>query len=153
MIKLKPFLVSLLVTLGVGGLAGFLTSGSMEIYDMLKLPPLAPPPLVFPIVWTVLYILMGVSAYLVYMDGTPESRGELLIYAAPLAVNFAWPLLFFNIQAFMLSFLWLLLLLVLVLVMIVAFYKIKPLAAYLQIPYLVWILFAAYLNFGVWLLN
>ena len=66
------------MTLGVGGLAGFLTSGSMEIYEMLELPPLAPPPLVFPIVWTVLYILMSISAYLVYMDGTPESRGELL---------------------------------------------------------------------------
>ena len=153
MIKLKPLILFLLVTLGVGGLAGFLTSGSMEVYESIALPPLSPPPVVFPGVGGVLYILMAVSAYLIYMESKPGNRGELLLYAVQLAVNFAWPILFFNLQAFLISFLWLVFLLLLVVVMIILFYRIKPLAAYLQIPYLLWLCFAAYLNFGVWLMN
>ena len=106
-----------------------------------------------PVVWSILFILMGISAYLIYMEGGEKRRGALIIYGVQLAANFVWPILFFQMQAFLLSFIWLALLWLLVLIMIIAFYRIKPLAAYLQIPYLVWLTFAGYLNLAIYLLN
>lgn len=154
-IRFKPLIISLLISLGVGALSGFLTKGSMKIYQSLIQPPLAPPPWVFPVVWTVLYILMGISAYLVFMSHAPEAQKAtaLTIYALQLAVNFIWPILFFNLGWILFAFFWLLLLIVLIVWMIVLFRRVSPLAAYLQVPYLVWTIFAGYLNWGVYLLN
>lgn len=153
LIKLKPLVVSILIPLLVGGLSALLTMGQMEIYPALTLPPLAPPSFLFPVVWAILYILMGVSAYLVYMSSSPSKTSALILYGIQLLVNFVWPLLFFNLQNYLVSFLWLVLLWVLTLAMVIAFYKIKPAAGLLQIPYLLWITFAGYLNLAIYLLN
>jgi benzodiazapine receptor len=154
MIKLKPLVLSLLISLGVGGLSGLLISGSTGVYESALRPPLSPPAAVFPVVWTILYILMGISAYLIWMSSpSPERKRALTIYGVQLGVNFIWPLLFFCAQAFFPAFLWLVLLLILVIVMISAFSRLNRTAALLQVPYLVWTVFAAYLNLGVWFLN
>lgn len=151
----KPYAIWILVTEAVGALAGFLTRDGTALYrDTIAKPPLSPPALVFPIVWSILYGLMGFSAARISQSPASSDRHRALnLYVAQLILNFFWPLLFFNAQAFGLAFFWLLLLWVLVLRMILAFWKVDPLAAKLQLPYLLWLTFAAYLNLGVWLLN
>lgn len=153
MIKLKPLAFQLLLSLGVGGLAALLTRGSMEAYGSLRQPPLSPPGWVFPVVWSLLYLLMAVAAYLVWMKGGPGRDRALALYGAQLGANFLWPLLFFNLQNYALAFFWLVLLWGLVLVTIWRFYRVSPAAGRLLVPYLVWVTFAGYLNAGVWLLN
>lgn len=151
----KPYVISVAIALGVGGLSGLLSMGGMEAYATSVLKPnLTPPGWLFPVVWSVLYVLMGISAAIVWLsdESTARSRG-LNLYVAQLIVNFFWSLIFFNAQAFGFAVIWLLLLWVLVLLMILQFYKVNRLAALLQIPYLVWLTFAAYLNIGVWVLN
>ena len=152
--KLKPYIISILIALGVGGLSALLTMGNMK-GDFIS-PPLSPPPVLFPIVWTVLYTLMGISFALVYEKGKEENidiSGALGIYLIQLAVNFFWSIIFFNMQAYLFAFLWIILLGVLIITMIKRFYEISPLAAYLQIPYLLWVTFAAYLNLAIYILN
>lgn len=145
--KYKTYIVQILIALLVGGLAGLLTRGSMDVYEQVIKPPLAPPPILFPIVWGILYTLMGISAALVY-----ETEGKIpFIYWLQLFVNFLWPIIFFNMEAFFFAFIWIVLLLVLIVVMILEFYRINKTAALLQIPYLLWTLFATYLTFFIWL--
>lgn len=154
--KIKPYVVSILIALAVGGLSAFLTRNSMDIYGELITPPLSPPSFLFPIVWSVLYILMGISAAMIYTDKASlfkERSSAIATYASSLIVNFAWSIIFFNFRAFLLAFIWLLFLLFLIIKTIVAYKKINPTAAYLQIPYAIWVAFAGYLNFGIWLLN
>lgn len=151
--KVLPIIIALAIPLAVGGLAGLLISGSMSFYDEIKKPPLAPPGIVFPIVWAILYILMGISSYLVWKEKTPESRMALYIYAVQLILNFVWPLIFFNAQMFFLAFVWLLILLGVVIFMTKKFYDINKIAGLLQIPYILWLVFASYLNFFVFFLN
>lgn len=154
--KIKPYAISILIALGVGGLSALLTMGNMDIYDELVTPPLSPPSILFPIVWTALYILMGVSAAMVYKSGAApykEKTSAIAIYASSLVVNFAWSIIFFNLRAFLFSFIWLLFLFYLIIKTILAYKKIEPIAAYLQIPYAIWVAFAGYLNFGIWILN
>ena len=143
------------IPLLVGGLASFLTRGGMGVFMQLNQPPLSPPGWVFGVVWTILYILMGVSSYLVIQSGAEEEEinKALSVYVYQLIVNFLWPTFFFNFGWFFFAFLWLVLLWVLVFIMIRRFYNISKLAGILQIPYLIWLTFAAYLNLGVWLLN
>ena len=143
------------IPLLVGGLASFLTRGGMGVFMQLNQPPLSPPGWVFGVVWTILYILMGVSSYLVIQSGAEEEEinKALSVYVYQLVVNFLWPTFFFNFGWFFFAFLWLVLLWVLVFIMIRRFYNISKLAGILQIPYLIWLTFAAYLNLGVWLLN
>lgn len=151
--KWAAFAVALLLTLGVGGLAASLTRGAMVSYETVNKSPLTPPAAVFPIVWAVLYILMAVGAALVYLSGDPNRTRALSVFAAQLIVNFLWSIFFFNLQVYLFSFFWLLLLFVLIAAMTVLFYKISRPAALMQIPYLVWVAFAGYLNFMVWALN
>ncbi|MDY3619294.1 TspO/MBR family protein [Agathobaculum sp.] len=148
-------IVSILIPLIVGGLAGVLTMNSMSVYESLILPPLAPAPWVFPVVWTILYILMGVASWLVYRSDAPqdEKKGALKAYAVQLAVNFIWPILFFKLESYFTAFLWLVLLVILILVTIVRFARIDRRAAWLLAPYLLWTVFAGYLNLFIWLLN
>lgn len=151
----KTYLISILIALGIGGLSALLSMDSMRIYgEMMVKPPLAPPGWLFPVVWTALYTLMGISAGMIWLSpqGADRSRG-LNLYIAQLIVNFFWSLLFFNAQAFGFAALWLILLWVLVLLMILQFWKVDQLAAKLQIPYLIWLTFAAYLNISIWILN
>lgn len=138
-----------------GALAGWLSRDSTEIYNLtMQKPPLSPPEWVFPVVWPILYALMGIGAGLVAAQPPSKARSRgLNLMVAQLILNFFWSLLFFNLQAFGFSLLWLILLWGLVLLMILEFRKTVPLAAWLQIPYLLWLTFAFYLNAGVWLLN
>ena len=152
-IQWKTLIINLLIPLAVGGLAAFLTRDSMDIYSVITKPALAPPSIVFPIAWGILYILMGISAYMICVSDHPDTGGAIAVYAVQLAVNFLWPLVFFNGSLFWLAFATLVLLWVLVYIMIRRFYKIKPIAAYLQIPYLLWLTFAAYLNLMIAILN
>ena len=153
MIKLKPRLLSLLLSLGTGGLAALFTGNSMEFYQSLKQPPLSPPGWVFPLAWTILYSLMGVAAYLVWMRDSTGRNGALFFYGLQLIFNFVWPLLFFNARAYLASLIWLLLLWVLILITTARFFQETKAAGWLMIPYLLWVAFAGYLNAGVWLLN
>lgn len=154
-VQWKPLLVSLGVSLGVEALSGLLTAGSMDTYAKLYKPPLAPPGWVFPVVWTILFVLMGISAYLVYVtarkNNVPSSqvRSAYLWYGAQLVVNMGWSVIFFVFHAYLLAFAWLLLLWYLVFVTACKFYKISPLAGKLMIPYLLWLTFAAYLNLAI----
>lgn len=152
-INLKHLAISLAISLGVGILSGISTMGSMENFEKISKPPLTPPGIVFPIVWFILFTLMGISSYIIYESDSPNSKNALTVYGIQLVVNFIWPLLFFNMQAYLFSFIWILLLWILIIIMIVQFYKISKPAALLQIPYLLWVTFATYLNFGVFLLN
>jgi len=154
--KYKPYIVSVVIALAVGGLSAVVTSQSMEVYSKINQPPLSPPSTLFPIVWTILFTLMGISAALVYhfKDSKPdEVRIALIVYAVNLAVNFLWSIIFFNMQAYLFAFIWILLLIAVIVAMIVFFKRVSPLAAYLQIPYLLWVTFAAYLNLAIYILN
>ena len=150
-----PYIVWIVLTEAVGALAGWLTRDGTELYKtMIEKPPLSPPAIVFPIVWAILYALMGFSAARIYLSEPSEARsGSLHLYLIQLAVNFFWSIIFFNLQAFGGALIWLIALWVLILWMILSFRKVDPLAAWLQIPYLLWVTFAGYLNAGVWLLN
>ena len=154
-IRWGTLIVCIAIPLAVGAIASLLTKDSMMQFRELKQPPLAPPGWLFPVVWTVLYTLMGISSYLILTSGADreEVQNALSVYAYQLAVNFLWPTFFFNFRWFFFSFLWLLLLIFLVISMIREFYKISKPAAYLNIPYLLWLLFAGYLNFTIWWLN
>lgn len=151
--KLKPYLWSVLLAVGVGVLSGFLTKGSMPAYEEVLKPPLTPPSFIFPVVWTLLYILMGIGAAIVAKTGGKGQERALRVYGLQLAVNFFWSILFFNLQAYFLAFVWLVLLWLLIIVMIARFWKVNRCAALLQLPYLLWVTFAGYLNLGIWLLN
>lgn len=145
--KYKPYIIQFIIPLLVGALAGFLTRDSMSVYGEVIKPPLSPPPILFPIVWGILYVLMGISAVLIY-----KKEGSVpLIYWLQLLVNFFWPIIFFNMEAFLFAFIWIVLLLVLIVLMIIEFYRINKLAGLLQIPYLIWTAFATYLTFFIWL--
>lgn len=139
----------------VGFLSGWLSREGTVIFGQTAIqPPISPPAWVFPVVWTILYALMGISAARISLSPPSAARNRgLNLFIAQLVVNFFWSLIFFNAQAYGFAVLWLFLLWGLVLWMILIFYKVDPLAAYLQIPYLIWLTFAAYLNIGVWLLN
>jgi tryptophan-rich sensory protein len=150
--KIKPYVISILIPLGVGIFSSLFTRGNMDIYSTINVPPLAPPSILFPIVWTILYILMGVSSGLIYTSGQKSGRA-LTIYGISLFVNFLWSIIFFNLKAFLFAFVWLVLLIFLVAFTIVEYMKINKVAAYLQIPYLLWVAFAGYLSFGIFLLN
>jgi len=151
--KYKTLIACILIPLLVGVLAWLLSGGTSAVYDSIIKAPLSPPAWVFPIIWTILYILMGVSSYLVLESDCRQREKTLAVYALQLAVNFFWPLIFFRWQMFFLAFVWLVLLWVLVYIMIVRFFKCSKTAAYLQIPYLLWITFAGCLNFMIWVLN
>ncbi|MBQ7292988.1 MAG: tryptophan-rich sensory protein [Clostridia bacterium] len=154
--KIKPYVISIAIALAVGGVAAFLTRNDMNLYDEIILPPLAPPSILFPIVWSILYVLMGIGAAMIYLERDKAEnavRDALSVYGINLILNFMWSIIFFRFRMFLLSFIWLLALLAVIIKMILDFKKIKPIAGYLQIPYAVWVAFAGYLNFAIWWLN
>lgn len=154
-IKWKQLILCIAIPLLVGGLAATLTGGGMKVFESVNKPPLSPPAWLFPVVWTILYTLMGISSYLILNAEAEEEeiRKALTLYGYQLLVNFLWPTFFFSFQWYFFSFLWLLLLIGLVAGMIAQFYKISKLAAWLNIPYLAWLIFAGYLNFAIWRRN
>lgn len=152
--EIKPYVYSVLIALGVGAISALLTKNNMDIYNDITKPLLAPPMILFPVVWSILFILMGISSAMIYAaDERKFKSTALTIYAVQLIVNFFWSIIFFNMRAFLFAFLWLVLLWILIVFMIIFFAKIKPLSAWLQVPYLVWVTFAGYLTLMIYLLN
>lgn len=153
--KLRTFLIAVAIPLLVGSVAGLLTGNSMQVFEGLQQPHFAPPGILFPIVWTILYILMGIASYLIYTSGkgTEEVSNALTVYGVQLVANFLWPIVFFRFGWYTFAFFWLILLWVLVLYTILLFYRISKPAAWLMMPYLIWLTYAAYLNLGIVLLN
>ena len=154
--KIKTYAFFIIFTLAVGGLSALLTMNNMDIYESINKPPFAPPSIVFPIVWGILYVVMAIGAATVYItcreEGYPLSP-SMPLYFLQLGVNFFWSIIFFNLQNFLFAFLWLVLLFLLVAAMILSFYKVNKTAALIQIPYLIWITFAGILNYAVFVLN
>lgn len=142
---------SILIPIVAGGIIGFAISGFID-YNTLNKPPLWPPGFIFGIIWSILYILMGISYGILDTRNLADEKVNTAYYLQ-LIVNIIWPVLFFVLKARLLSSIWIVLLLVLIIYMIVTFNKKNKLAAYLQIPYLMWTAFATYLNIGVYLLN
>ena len=151
MSNFKAYLKSILTTVILGALVGFIISGFID-YNSLEKPPFSPSTSLFPIVWTILYILMGISYGILKSNGLVNQEINL-IYYSQLIVNLIWPILFFVLEWRFFAFLWIILLIVLVINMIIKFYNKNNLSALIQIPYLIWLVFAAYLNLGVYLLN
>ena len=155
--KIKPqaLLVSIGIPLLVGGLSALLSGGGMAAFSMLQKPPLSPPGWLFPVVWTILYVLMGIASYLVYTADADQQEisRALIAYGLQLFFNFFWSILFFRFGWYFFSFLWLAALWALILLTIRSFAVIDKRAAYLLIPYLIWVTFAGYLNLGIALLN
>ena len=151
MSKFKLYLKEILVPVILGGMIGLIISGSMD-YSSLQKPPLSPPGILFPIIWTILYILMGVS-YGILKDKNLVDEKINQIYFAQLLVNLLWPIFFFVLKWRLFSIMWIILLAILVSIMIYRFYQKNKVSGLLQIPYLLWTLYATYLTIGVYLLN
>lgn len=153
--KWKIYAFWILLSEGVGALSGWLTGEGTRLFsETAAQPPLSPPMWVFPVVWGLLYLLMGISAARVSLTPPSDERSRgLNLFVLQLVVNFFWSLIFFNAQAYGFALLWLILLWILVFLMIRSFFRTDPAAAKLQLPYLLWLTFAAYLNAGVWYLN
>lgn len=153
--KTKQLIIAIAIPLIVGAISAWLTMGNMEDFRALNQPPLSPPNWLFPVVWTILYTLMGIASYLVYRtDSNPGLRKRALtVYAVQLAFNFLWSIVFFNFKWYLFAFIWLIALWVLIYINIKQFSALSKPAGYMLIPYLIWVTFALYLNFGIYILN
>lgn len=151
-IQWKKLILCLVLPLAVGGLSAFLTQDSMKMFETIQKPPLSPPGWLFPIVWTILYLFMGIASYLV-LTFSKSNQTALTLYGIQLVFNFIWPLIFFNRQQYLFAFIWLILLWILILATIIQFDLISKPAKYFMLPYLLWVTFAGYLNFAIYLLN
>lgn len=153
--KLRQLLLCIGIPLAVGGLSAWITRGAMEEFQALNQPPLSPPGWLFPVVWSVLFVLMGIASYLALHAPAPEKtvRRALIFYGIQLGFNFLWSILFFNLGLYLVSFFWLILLWCLILLTTLQFSALNRRAAYLMLPYLLWVAFAGYLNLGIYILN
>ena len=151
----KTLAICILIPLAVGGLAALFTMGSMKDFAALDQPPLSPPGWLFPIVWTLLYTLMGIASYLVLeTDCPPEEKSRAFkAYFLQLAFNFLWSIIFFTFGAYEIAFAWLLALLVLIVITTSRFFRINRTAGILMLPYIAWVAFAGYLNLAIAYLN
>ncbi len=154
-IKWKTLIICILVPLAVGVLSGLLSGGSIDAFRALNKPPLSPPGWVFPVVWPILYILMGLASYFVLTSDAPKKQitSAINFYFLQLAFNFFWSILFFNFGLYLFSFIWLIALWILIIITTIKFYSVSHTAGYLMLPYLLWVTFAAYLNLAIYLLN
>lgn len=154
-INLRKLVLSFIIPFGVAFFAGVLTHNSMEVYHELALPPFSPPSRVFPIAWSILYFLMGLSLYGVSNSLERQQKKSLgyMIFGLQLFFNFAWTILFFVFGAYTFSAVWLSVLIAMIIMNIFIFYKISKPSAYMLIPYVLWCLFALYLNIGIAILN
>lgn len=151
-VDIKKLLFYIIITVLIGSIPSFFIKIG-DIYKQLNKPPLSPPGFLFPVVWTILFILMGISIYRIMMSKSDKKSEARLIYFIQLILNALWTPIFFGFNQYFLGFLWVLMLIILVVSMILIFYKIDKISSYLNIPYLIWLLFACYLSFGVYVLN
>lgn len=154
-VDIGALIISLLISVGGGFIAGIFNKNAMMMYSNLQKPVFSPPAIVFPIVWTILYILMGIAAYRVYMviKETNTSKIPLVFYGIQLILNFLWPFLFFNFRLYGLAFVELVVLFIFIVLTTIAFFKRDKVAGILMIPYAAWVAFAGVLNLFVWMLN
>ncbi len=154
-INFKSLIIVILIPLFVGWLSGFIASDSVEAFNSLIKPALSPPASIFPFAWTILYILMGISSYLILTSyGNQDDKMlALRAYAAQLFLNFFWSIIFFNLEMYGVAFIWLVMLWIAIVVTIKRAYPLTKLGAYLLVPYLLWVTFAGYLNLAIFLLN
>lgn len=151
-INIRKLIISILIPVLLGGLVGLIT-GAGNNYNTLIQPSFAPPSILFPIVWTILYILMGISCYIVLESKDYNTGDALSIYIIQLIVNLLWSFIFFSLNWYFVAFLWIIFLIVLVVIMIKKFYSISKISGIIQIPYLLWLIFAAILNIAIFVLN
>lgn len=151
-INFKKVIIAFSVVIIVWLLSGILTMNSMEVYEELNKPFLNPPGYVFAIVWPILYLMMGLSFYFI-INTDKDNKDAINSFILQLLFNFFWPILFFKFDFYLFSSAWLLILVVLIGVTIYKFYKINKLSAILLIPYLIWCIFALYLNLSIYFLN
>lgn len=151
-IQWKKLLICLAIPLATGGLSALLTKNSMAAFEAVSKPPLSPPGWLFPVVWTILYILMGIASYLIFTSQKPQNAA-LTLYGIQLIFNFFWSLVFFNLKLYLFSFLWLVALWCIILKTLQLFFQISRPAGWMMVPYLLWVTFAGYLNLFIYLLN
>lgn len=151
-INIRKLIIYILIPVLLGGLVGLLT-GAGDNYKTIVQPDFAPPSILFPIVWTILYTLMGISSYIISSSNSYFKNDALFIYYLQLLVNLLWSFIFFKFNWYFISFIWILFLIYLVYLMIRKFYSISKISAYLQIPYLLWLVFASVLNLSIFILN
>lgn len=150
--KIKELIISILIPNAVGGISALISNVGENINTFNK-PSFTPPGIVFPIVWTILYILMGISTYLIYNENNTYKTSALKIYAIQLVINGLWSIVFFRFKAFFLAFILIIVLILLTIIMIYKFYQINKVAGLIQIPYLIWLIVALILSYNVFLLN
>lgn len=151
-IQWKKLFICLAVPLAVGIVSALLTQNSMQLFASVNKPPLSPPGWLFPVVWTILYLLMGAALYLIVTSGQ-DYTSALAVYGMQLAFNFMWSIIFFNLELYLTAFIWLVILWLLIAENIRQFSQISRTAGILLIPYLLWVTFAGYLNLAIYLLN
>lgn len=148
-------LLSIIIAEGVGVLSAFLGNVNVQVYEEFEKPIIAPPAYVFPIVWPILYLLMGLAVYRIWEVGKlgKNIKNALLLYGFQLFFNFLWAILFFRLRLYGLAFVELLVLLIFILLTTFKFFRYDKLSGFLMIPYIIWVSFAAVLNFAIWFLN
>lgn len=151
-INWKKLILIIIVTFLVGSFFSIFTMNNMDTFSELN-KPIEIPGILFPIVWSILYLLMSISYYIVSNKKDEDKKEAEVAYAIQLIINSLWSLIFFGFDAYLFAFIWLLLLLISIIIMIIRFYKVDKSAAYLQIPYLLWVIFAGYLNISIYFLN
>ena len=151
-INWKKLIIITIITFIVGSFFSWFTMNNMDTFKELE-KPINVPGLLFPIVWSILYLLMSISFYRVLQSDDENKKPQVISYIVQLIINSLWSLIFFGFEAYLVAFIWIIILLISVIIMIINFYKIDKKAAYLNIPYVLWIIFAAYLNIGIYLLN
>ena len=148
----KKLIIITVITFIVETFFSFFTMNSMDTFKDLS-KPINVPGVLFPIVWSILYLLMSISCYLIVQSNDKDKKEGIILYAIQLVINSLWTLIFFGFGAYLLSFIWIIILLIVVIIMLAKFYNINKIAMYINIPYVLWLLFAAYLNLGIYLLN
>ncbi|MBE5793832.1 MAG: tryptophan-rich sensory protein [Clostridiales bacterium] len=151
----KWLLICLAIPVGIGILSALVSMDGMKRFEQVAKPPLTPPGWLFPVAWTLLYLLMGYASYVVWRSDASKQQIDhaLLWYGAQLAANFLWSPLFFQWDLYFAALLWLVVMLLLIVITMVRFWRVDRKAGILILPYLCWVLFAGYLNAGVWILN
>lgn len=154
-VKIIPLVLNIIIPLFGGWLVGYINRNSMDVYRGIEKPIFAPPAIVFPIVWTVIYILMGVAAYRIYIKNKEgvDDKDAYFFYIIQLILNFMWSFIFFTFRLYGISFLWIVLLFIFVVITFIKFIKIDKIAGALLIPYMIWLVYAGFLNFFIWFFN
>lgn len=149
--------IAIAIPLIVGGLSAFITKDATKSFETINKPPLAPPSIIFPIAWTILYVLMGIASYIIYQSNgltdKKEKKDALILYIIQLIFNFFWSIIFFNLKMYYFAFIWLIILWIFIVLLLIKANRINKIAYYLLIPYIVWVTFAGYLNISIAILN